>query len=116
MDVCESSVDPLARAVRHRLRRDCGILSGVPVLLSTEKPRCKLVSLIDSDKENLLDYQVVPNFRIRTIPVLGTTPAIFGMAAAGHILCELAGQPFEGEPIIKLTAKQYQVNDHCNTA
>jgi len=44
---------------------------------------------------------------VRTIPVLGPTPALFGMAAAGYILCELAGAGFEGEPIIKLTAAQY---------
>lgn len=43
---------------------------------------------------------------MRTIPVLGTTPALFGMAAAGYVLCRLAGQPFEGEPIIRLTAAQ----------
>lgn len=50
--------------------------------------------------------QIVPNFRVRTIPVLGPTPALFGMAAAGYILCELAGAPFEGEPILRLTEKQ----------
>jgi hypothetical protein len=52
-------------------------------------------------------HQVVPNFRVRTIPVLGTAPAIFGMAAAGYILCQLAQQPFEPEPIIQLTGQQY---------
>jgi hypothetical protein len=51
--------------------------------------------------------QIVPNFRVRTIPVLGTAPAIFGMAAASFILCQLAGSPFDGEPIIQLTAQQY---------
>jgi hypothetical protein len=29
---------------------------------------------------------------VRTIPVLGTTPAFFGIAAAAHILCHLAEQ------------------------
>lgn len=52
--------------------------------------------------------QIVPNFRVRTIPVLGTAPAIFGMAAAAHILCELAAAPFSGEPIIQLTSQQYE--------
>ena len=42
--------------------------------------------------------QVLPNFRIRTIPVLGTTPAIFGLAAASWILCHLAGAPYTPEP------------------
>jgi tRNA A37 threonylcarbamoyladenosine dehydratase len=52
-------VDPLARAVRHRLRRDHGINDGLPVLLSTEKPRCRLVP-IDEVGDNPLDYQVNP--------------------------------------------------------
>jgi hypothetical protein len=44
---------------------------------------------------------------VRTIPVLGTAPATFGMAAAGYILCQLAQQPFDPEPIIQLTGLQY---------
>ena len=53
--------------------------------------------------------QVVPGFRVRTIPVLGTTPAVFGMAAAAHILCALAGVPLATEPLIRLQAEQYAV-------
>ena len=43
VDIAESVVDPLARAVRHRLKRQHGIEAGIWVLLSTEKPRCDLV-------------------------------------------------------------------------
>ena len=39
---------------------------------------------------------------MRTIPVLGTMPAIFGMAAASYILCQLAEQPFTSEPLFHL--------------
>ena len=53
--------------------------------------------------------QIVPGFRVRTIPVLGTTPAVFGMAAAAHILCALAGAPLATEPLIRLQAEQYAV-------
>jgi hypothetical protein len=56
----------------------------------------------------MLQYQIVPNFRIRTIPVLGTTPAVFGMAAAGYILCELAEQRLDTEPFFRLPAKSIQ--------
>lgn len=42
------------------------------------------------------------------VPVLGTMPAIFGMAAASHILCQLAGQPFNPEPILDITEQQYE--------
>uniref|UniRef100_A0A7S3QJN2 THIF-type NAD/FAD binding fold domain-containing protein n=1 Tax=Dunaliella tertiolecta TaxID=3047 RepID=A0A7S3QJN2_DUNTE len=107
VDIWESSCDALAKALRYRLRMEHGIEAGVPVLLSTEKPRCKLVA-----SEEVMaapaDYQVVPNFRVRTIPVLGTTPSAFGMAAAGWILCQLADAPFETTPIIRLMGKQYE--------
>lgn len=46
VDVAESVVDPLARAVRHRLKRDHRIDGGIPVLLSTEKQRCELVRIV----------------------------------------------------------------------
>ena len=46
---------------------------------------------------------------MRTIPVLGTTPAVFGMAAAAHIMCALAGAPLATEPLIRLQAEQYAV-------
>ena len=46
--------------------------------------------------------QVVPNFRVGTIPVLGTTPSIFGLAAASWILCQLAGQPYSPEPHFRI--------------
>ncbi|EIE19543.1 hypothetical protein COCSUDRAFT_67693 [Coccomyxa subellipsoidea C-169] len=106
-DVSDSIVDPLARAVRQRLRRDHSIEAGIPIVLSTEKPRCTLVP-IQEVGDNPLDYQIVPNFRVRTIPVLGTLPAMFGLAAASHVLCELASAPFAPEPVFRLLEAQYQ--------
>ncbi|KAI3722862.1 hypothetical protein L2E82_34011 [Cichorium intybus] len=38
-----------------------------------------------SDEENPSDYQVVPGFRARIIPVLGTIPAIFGQIMALYV-------------------------------
>ena len=43
VDIAESAVDPLARAVRHRLKREYRIETGIWFLLSTEKPKCDLV-------------------------------------------------------------------------
>jgi tRNA A37 threonylcarbamoyladenosine dehydratase len=173
-DLSESAYDPLARAVRKRLRRAHGFGEGVTVLLSTEAPRCALVAPCEAEGEGggaegaaalaraaaeaarasaaaerrggggasassppsepadaavavaspppssppaaakaaatnpLADYQLIPNFRVRIVPVLGTTPAVFGQAAAAHVLCRLAGAPFDGEPLALLTAPQYQ--------
>jgi molybdopterin/thiamine biosynthesis adenylyltransferase len=106
-DISASAVDPLARSVRYRLRKEFNISSGIQVLLSNEKPRCGLVSAVD-DGTDLGDYQVIPNFRIRTIPVLGTTPAVFGLAAAGHVLCELAETPLDPTPMYRIQNKAIQ--------
>lgn len=56
-DVSECTGDPLARAVRFRLRRDHGITTGFDMVLSLEKPRCKLVDAGETGS-NPLDYQV----------------------------------------------------------
>jgi len=70
--------------------------------------------------------QVIPNFRIRTIPVLGTSPALFGMAAASWCLCQMAGTPFFPQPHFKTRRQQYETifeklqdhelatNGHCD--
>jgi hypothetical protein len=52
--------------------------------------------------------QVIPNFRIRTIPVLGTTPAIFGLAAAAHVVTQLAQQPISPEPVFRCRSADAQ--------
>lgn len=52
--------------------------------------------------------QVVPNFRVRTIPVLGTTPAIFGMAAAAYVLTFLTGSPLIPEPAVLVRLREVE--------
>ena len=37
------------------------------------------------------DYGVVDYIRLRVMPVLGTSPSIFGQAMAAYVLCSLAG-------------------------
>lgn len=99
---CRHMDDPLARAVRRRLQEHPQGGGEVTMVISTEPPRAGLLPVQDGEQvapESMLDYQVVPNFRVRTIPVLGTTPAIFGMAAAAHVICEIAGFRMFPEPV-----------------
>jgi tRNA A37 threonylcarbamoyladenosine dehydratase len=103
VDLQHSTIDPLARSVRHRLKRHHNITTGITVLLSTERPRCGLV-FSGEEGTHPLDYQIVPGFRVMTIPVLGTTPAVFGMAAAAHVLCDLADAPITPEPLFRIQA------------
>ena len=61
VDIWEASTDPLIRAMRHQLRVRHGVRDGVPVLLSTERPRCKLVMTPQQEEaESIRDYQARP--------------------------------------------------------
>ncbi|CAN1169667.1 tRNA threonylcarbamoyladenosine dehydratase [Linum perenne] len=110
-DLRESTNDPLSRAVRHRLRKYHGIEGGIPVVFSLEKPKAKLLPFKgpSGEEENPSDYQVVPGFRVRIIPVLGTIPAIFGQVMASYVVTQLAGFQVEMEPVVNLDTDHYQI-------
>ncbi|KAH1061888.1 hypothetical protein AAZX31_02G228600 [Glycine max] len=108
-DLRESTNDPLSRAVRHRLRKDYGIEGGIPVVFSLEKPKAKLLPFkgTSGEEENPSDYQIVPGFRVRIIPVLGTIPAIFGQFMASFVVTELAGVHVQTEPVVNFDMDHY---------
>lgn len=110
-DLKESTNDPLSRAVRYRLRKDHGIEGGIPVVFSLEKPKAKLLPFKgpSSEEENPSDYQVVPGFRVRIIPVLGTIPAIFGQVMASYVVTQLAGLQVQTEPVVNFDIDHYRV-------
>ncbi|KAK9034908.1 hypothetical protein V6N11_076960 [Hibiscus sabdariffa] len=109
-DLRESTNDPLSRAVRHRLRKDHGIEGGIPVVFSLEKPKAKLLPFRgpSGEEDNPSDYQIVPGFRVRIIPVLGTIPAIFGQVMASYVVTLLAGLDVQTEPVVNLDVDHYQ--------
>lgn len=114
-DISESAQDPLSRAVRHRLKREHGITGGVTVVLSTEKPQVSLCGLPSTDSTGAaatalspLEFQIVPGFRVRTIPVLGPLPAIFGLTMASYVVTQLAQFEVSTEPVVELRAPQYE--------
>ncbi|KAL8038266.1 hypothetical protein ABFX02_11G094900 [Erythranthe guttata] len=110
-DLRESTNDPLSRAVRHRLRKDHGIEGGIPVVFSSEKPKAKLLPFKgpSGEEENPSDYQIVPGFRVRIIPVLGTIPAIFGQVMASYVLTQLAELQVHMEPVVNFDMDHYRV-------
>ncbi|KAJ2553505.1 hypothetical protein EV175_002917, partial [Coemansia sp. RSA 1933] len=94
-DIGDTFEDPMSRAVRRRLKVR-GIQSGIKVVYSIEKPgKVHLLSLADSQKDSPGDFSVLPDFRVRIVPVLGTMPAMFGIAMGTHVLTELASFPTE---------------------
>ncbi|KAI4299626.1 hypothetical protein L6164_033064 [Bauhinia variegata] len=108
-DLRESTNDPLSRAVRHRLRKDFGIEGGIPVVFSLEKPKAKLLPFKgpSGEEENPSDYQIVPGFRVRIIPVLGSIPAIFGLVMASYVVTHLAELQVQIEPIVNFDMDHY---------
>lgn len=96
-DISTSIEDPLSRSTRRRLKIH-GIHSGIPVVFSTEKPGEGKATLLPLSEEEIAKGQVgelgvLPDFRVRILPVLGTMPAVFGYTIANHIICELSGYP-----------------------
>ncbi|KAF8152998.1 hypothetical protein B0H34DRAFT_773838 [Crassisporium funariophilum] len=109
-DISNTIYDPLARAVRRRLRL-LGVNSGIPVVYSTEVPGdVKLLPLPEEEfqKGPVKELGVFDDFRVRILPVLGPIPSIFGLNIATYILCELAGKPISNPLPIKNRKKLYE--------
>ncbi|KAJ7911833.1 ubiquitin-protein ligase molybdopterin-converting factor [Mycena leptocephala] len=109
-DISCTVYDPLARAVRQRLRR-LGVASGIPVVYSTEVPSdVKLLPLPEDEfqKGPVKELGVFDDFRVRILPVLGPLPSIFGLHVATYVLCELAGKPIANPLPIKNRRKLYE--------
>ncbi|AOA62847.1 tRNA threonylcarbamoyladenosine dehydratase [Komagataella phaffii CBS 7435] len=101
-DISCTEEDSLARSVRRRLKKR-GILKKIPVVFSSEKPapgKASLLPLPDEEYEKgkVGELSALQNFRVRILPVLGTMPAMFGLALATYILCDIADYPME--PIV----------------
>ncbi len=98
-DISTSLEDRLSRSTRRRLRA-LGIERGIPVVYSTETSgpgKAQLLPLPDEEvaKGDVGELSILPDFRVRILPVIGTMPAIFGLAVANHVLLELTGYPHE---------------------
>ncbi len=102
-DVC---YDPLASRMRWSVgqylkkhSRDDLDFERVEVIFSSEPAQVKLLPLDDEVAgEDPGELGTVPNFRVRVMPVLGTMPAIFGMAMAARVITQLADKPFLPNP------------------
>lgn len=114
-DLTTTEEDPLARSVRRRLKKR-GIVTGIPVVFSAEKPdprKAKLLPLPDEEYEKgqVGELSALKDFRVRILPVLGTMPGIFGLTMATWILTKVSGypmNPIEGKNRIKFYDGIYQ--------
>jgi tRNA threonylcarbamoyladenosine dehydratase len=98
-DISATLEDPLSRATRIKLKLQ-GIRSGIPVVYSIEKPGPGKASLLPLPEEEFQkggvgELGVLPDFRARILPVLGTMPAVFGLVVANYLIMEVSGYPHE---------------------
>ncbi|KAL3471007.1 hypothetical protein BJX99DRAFT_238306 [Aspergillus californicus] len=96
-DISVGTDDRLSRSTRRRLKL-LGVNSGIPVVYSTERPgpgKAALLPLSEEEfsKGQVDELSVLPDFRSRILPVLGTMPAVFGYTLANHVICEVSGYP-----------------------
>ena len=101
-DISQTDEDPLSRVIRRRLRLN-GIDHGIPTVFSSEKPGDGKATLLPLDEDEfqkgkVSELGILPNFRARILPVLGTIPAIFGLVLANYILTFLGGYPVQMNP------------------
>ncbi|ORY67250.1 uncharacterized protein BCR38DRAFT_338335 [Pseudomassariella vexata] len=101
-DIGMSTDDGLSRATRRRLKL-LGITKGIPTVFSTEKTgegKAELLPLLEEEfqKGSVGDLGVLPDFRVRILPVLGTMPAVFGYTVANHVILSITGYPLDYVP------------------
>ncbi|SCW04472.1 LAFE_0H14290g1_1 [Lachancea fermentati] len=108
-DITLTEEDPLARSVRRRLKQK-GILTGIPVVFSAEKPdprKAKLLPLPEEEfkKGKVDELSALRDFRVRILPVLGTMPGMFGLTIATWVLTKISDypmDPIEGKNRVKI--------------
>ncbi|KAK6432884.1 hypothetical protein LTR95_010945 [Oleoguttula sp. CCFEE 5521] len=98
-DISASTDDPLSKSTRRKLRLQ-GVKEGIPVVYSTEKTapgKAELLPLPEEQfqKGSVNELGVLPDFRVRILPVLGTMPAVFGLCVANHVMLEITGYPHD---------------------
>jgi len=103
-DLRTASRDPLASKLRQNLKKllpkdaDYSCMDNMDqlaVVYSSEKTVMKLADFTEEQKaEGVHEFGAVDGMRIRVLPVLGTMPAIMGMACSAMAVCELGKKPF----------------------
>ncbi|KDN44096.1 hypothetical protein K437DRAFT_294972 [Tilletiaria anomala UBC 951] len=89
----------------------------IPCVYSTEKSDVTLLPLPDDEfeKGKVDELSPLEQMRVRILPVLGSMPAMFGLAAATYVICQIGGhkiEPLAHKRRRKLYDKIYSDLDH----
>jgi len=95
-DLRSATKDAIATKLRWHLKKLKVSIDDplIRILYSSEKVTAQLAPLTEEQKANPKAFGAVDNMRIRVLPVVGTMPALMGMAISSFVLCEIGGKPF----------------------
>lgn len=106
--LADCTKDPLAKKIKWKLKKHSVDTSQIVTIFSVEMPTCNLLPLTEEQAEAPQEFGAIEYIRLRVMPVLGTSPAIFGQAIASYVLCQLAGAPYLPEPGERISRAQKQ--------
>ena len=89
--------DPLCSKIKWKLKKFNVLPEQVEGVFSNEKPCVDLLPLSAEQATAPQEFGAIEHLRLRIMPVLGTSPAIFGQAMASKVLCSLADKDYVPE-------------------
>ena len=108
--------DPLCQKIKWKLKKHGIAAEDVTGVFSNEKPCVELLPLSDEQAAAPQDYGAVDYLRLRVMPVLGTSPAIFGQAMASKVLCYLGKQEYVPESCERMSKNlKHKLKQTCRS-
>lgn len=65
------------------------------MVFSYEQNEKELMPLKEHQVHDPQAYKVMPNYRLRIVPVFGCMPAMMAYSLASYVLCEIGNHHFE---------------------
>lgn len=111
--LCDAVRDPLACKIRWRMKKYDLDPEAIHCVFIASNPVGGLMPLTAEQAANPEDFGTVEHFRLRTLPVLGTAPALFGQSMATWVLCEIGGKNFTPLAMVPLArAMRHKLLQH----
>jgi len=108
--------DPLCSKIKWKLKKHGIAAEDVTGVFSNEKPCVELLPLSDEQAAAPADFGAVDYLRLRVMPVLGTSPALFGQAMASKVLCSLGQTEYVPESCERMSKNlKHKLKQTCRS-
>lgn len=96
VEVEETAIEKIKKEKELDLNIEA-LYKNITCIYSIEKNMINLLPLTDEQVQAPNEFGAVDYMRLRIIPVLGTTPSIFGLGLASYSLCKIADKLYTPE-------------------